>query len=1147
MERMSPQAEKTACAVHCLRARRFPLTLSFIAVISLTALAPTAGFAQVTGTATLVGTVTDSTGSAIPGAKITVVNSDTAFRSETVTGTDGSYTVPYLSPGSYKITMEAAGFKLLVRDNVQIRTGEEPRVDGQMEVGAVTEAVEVTAQSPLLNTDSTVVGQIMENSALVKLETPQGHLVRYLNDYANAEYAGNGGDWHIAGLRARAVAYTLDGMTAKTPGINTFQDTDNILLPNAEAIQEVAVSTSGMSAEYGHAAGGQMAAVFKSGTNEFHGSVDERYIWKALVDRDYLTQVPLTNIPLYYDWFNGAFSGPVRIPKLYNGKNKTFFLFSYGAFLQSGGQPVAFVNVPTAAMMNGNFNFGPGSLTIYNPYTIRQSGSTYVSDPFPNNQIPASLISPVVTNFLSHNPFAAPNSTAIITQTGPQQNYTDSPGKIVHRYISDQKVDHQFSPNHKFFVRTSFEWEPAWYKGGAAFTQQIAWQLIDPSRQLSPEHNYNDVISDTYIFSPTKFNELRLGFNRRTFNQTSGTAGQNWSQELGIPNVSALGFPVFSIPTYGYFGSLGTAYQAGNDLSVQDNFTWIAGKHTFKMGYELMRTSYNSVLQAQPSGTYTFTGTEEPFTPNTGNPFADFLLGTVSSAVYTQNYATWLPRWWHHAVFVQDDWKPVRGLTLNLGLRWSHESPFETKYGQQSEFNPNVVDPLTGLMGAITHPTGPLAKSQWDNFQPRLGLAWNFKPKWVFRSSFGIMTQDLTVNGINQNFNEYQGTANIQQLPGNPNPAFTLSQGPPAFSFPVQSNGSVAYVGTNYSARNADWIDPHIRMPYVAMWSADLQYELKHNLVAELDYQGNAGVGLLENWNINQIPFNISTNPTVLNQIYAAQQNYKPYPQFGTINLYSNFGHSTYHAGTIRLERRYTSGMTLIVLDTYAKAIDECDNDGTCNGEDYYNRRLEKAQASYNVKDHFQTLFTYQLPFGKGRHFWTNGILSSVFGGLETTMTWILETGTPGTITFSGGPNKYLTQNTYRPTALSPDYKTANWTIGPNRFPTSAQNPYLIFNDIAYPASFTLGTLGRNTYTGPGENWLQLGLSKTFTIRDRVKFMLRAEGNNFPFKQPELLLPNGVYNVNSANLFGTFTSLRVPFSDPGQSRPHLVLGGRIQF
>jgi hypothetical protein len=332
------------------------------------------------------------------------------------------------------------------------------------------------------------------------------------------------------------------------------------------------------------------------------------------------------------------------------------------------------------------------------------------------------------------------------------------------------------------------------------------------------------------------------------------------------------------------------------------------------------------------------------------------------------------------------------------------------------------------------------------------------------------------------------------------------------------------------------------------MWSAGFQNEFMRNWLAELYYQGTAGVGLLSNWNINQIPANISTDPTVLNKIFQSTQSYLPYPQFGAINLYSNFGHSTYHSGTLRLERRNTAGLTWVVLYTYSKAIDESDNDGTATGVTYYNRRLEKAQASFNTTHHFQNLLTYELPFGKGRHFMNRGgILNQALGGWNVTQTWLLESGTPTSITYAGSPNRYLPQGVSRPNLLSSNYVTPNWNIGPNRFPTSAQNPYLQFSAFAYPAAFTVGTLGRNTFTGPGMNWMQLGLAKTFDLSERLKFMLRVEGNNFPFKRPELLLPNAVYNANSANLFGTFTSLRQPFSEAGQSRPHIVVGGRIEF
>jgi hypothetical protein len=391
----------------------------------------------------------------------------------------------------------------------------------------------------------------------------------------------------------------------------------------------------------------------------------------------------------------------------------------------------------------------------------------------------------------------------------------------------------------------------------------------------------------------------------------------------------------------------------------------------------------------------------------------------------------------------------------------------------------------------------------------------------------------------------------VQQAPGDPRPAFTLSQGPPpGLRYPVQPDGSVSYVGTNYSARNADWFDPNMRMPYVMLWSAGLQYQLARNWVAEMNYQATAGVGLLENWNINAIQLNVSTNPTTLNTIYQAQQNYLPYPQFGAVNLYSNFGHSTYHSGTVRVEKRFAAGMTAVVTYTWSKAIDESDSDGTATGVTYYNRRLEKAVAGYNVRNHFYNLLTYELPVGKGRHFLNRGgILNWVLGGWNAMSMLELESGTPFSVTFAGSPNRYLTQGVSRPDILTTNSQalTPNWSIGPNRFPTSAQNPYLQFSAFAYPAAFTVGTLGRNTFEGPGMFWQQLGLSKTYAVRERLRITLRAEGNNFPFKHPELLLPNSAYNANSANLFGTFTGLRQVLSEVGQSRPHMMLGGRIEF
>jgi len=1113
-----------------------------LAVLILLVLASTAAFAQTTGGATLVGTVTDTSGAVVPGANVIVVNIETSFRSATLTSPEGNYYVPYLNPGTYQITVEKDGFRRYVRDGVVLRTAETPRVDITMEVGSATEAVTVSGTVSLLETETAVSGQILEGATIVNLPTPQGRIARLVYYYPGT--IGSSGT-HVLGQRQRAIGFSLDGMTGKTPGTNTFGDTDQMVQTSSEALQEVKVDTSGMSAEIGHSAGGSMSLVFKSGTNVLHGSFDERLITSRLVQRDYLQAAPDTT-PTMYDWFDGSLTGPIHIPKVYNGKNRTFFLATYGAFLQSGGQPRVFRTVPDADMYSGDFSFGGQGLPIYNPFTTRQDATgKWIRDPFPGNIIPVSLFDPVAKNFLAHNPFAKPNDTGIMTKTGPDQNLTLLESKIVHRLHWDGKIDHQFSAKHKIFGRYSQMHTTQYYRG--AFRGELTWPLIDPNQQPTPVNNINGVLSDTYVLSPARVNEFRIGYNRRTYPVVSLSYGQDWAKQLGIPNVSPLTFPVFNLG-YG-MGSVGRAYEAGEDISIKDNFTQVLGTHTIKTGYELTRTRYNSAVETQPSGTYNFGGTELPFTPNTGNTFASFLLGTVSSAVYTQDFGTWLPRWWQHALYVQDDWKAARGLTVSVGLRWSYESPFQTKYGQQSQFDPTTVDPLTGRLGAITHPKGPLAKSDWNNFQPRLGLAWNFRPKWVFRSAFGILTQDLTVNGINQNFGEYTGTANVQAPPGDPRYVFRLSEGPPPIHYSVLPNGSVPFVGTNFSARNADWYDPNMRMPYIMNWSAGLQYEFARNWVLETIYQGTAGVGLLNNWDVNVIPLDISRDPGVLNQIYQAQQNYKPYPQFGSVNLYSNFGHNTYHAGTLRVERRFSAGMTLLGLYTFSKALDENDADGSTNGITYYNRRLEKGRAGYDVTHRYMSLLTYEFPVGKGRR-WLNrgGIVNALLGGWEVTWPLTFQSGPPTTVTFAGSPYKYL-PGVSRPNALVPMNQAVaqDWDPGPNRFPTSAQNPYLRFDAFAYPAPFTAGTLGRNTFESPGMSWVQLTAAKSWTVRERLRAMLRVDFNNLPFKQPEFAAPNSTYNANSPQTFGRFTSLLGPFASIGTSRPHIILGGRVEF
>ena len=1085
--------------------------------------------AQTTGTATLLGTLSDSTGAVVAGAKVTVVNNDTAFTSTTVTNADGYYFVPYLNPGAYHLTIEALGFKRYVREGIVLRTNESPRIDVALEVGAVTESVQVTGAPPLLETETAVSGGVLGVDTFVKIPVLQ-KLVFRLTLYLPGTQVVNG--VHAMGQRDRSMGYTLDGLSAKEPVRGPNNSTNQVITSTTDAMTEIKLFTTGTPAEFGHSGGGQLSAVFRSGTNQLHGSMEDRYVNKVLMHRNYFDVARPTG-PFVYQEITGVVSGPVLIPKLYNGRDKTFFLFGYTRHHENGGENVL-RDVPSPEMLAGNFSFGGLGQTIYDPLTTRQEGTTWVRTPLPGNIVPASRIDPVAKNFLAQNPFTAQNQTGSIDRLGPHENYSNTTAYKSYRTRFDIKIDHQFNSNNRIFGRYSQSHHRAYSDRWAL---EIQWRLIDPNTVPIPIDQENVVVSDIWTISPTTINEVRLGTNRRKSTRVPEANGQGWAKTLGIPNVSDETFPGFNITTYNYRMQPGGYQQdVAEDFTFQDSLTKVKGKHTLKFGYEVIRTRYNSLAQALPSGTYTMGGTDAPFTPNTGNNFAAFLLGSVSQATFTQATASWLPRWWSHAFYAQTDWKPRRNVTLNLGLRWSYESPFSTKYGQQSQFDPTVRDPISGRLGAVVHGKGLLSTRDWNNFQPRIGLAWTLNPKLVFRGNFGVITNDLFTFGINQNFEEYLATAVVQQPSGDPRIAFLLSQGPPAFSFPAAPDGSVPFVGTNFTGRNVSWYDPNMRSPYIMNWSGGLQYQLTNAILTEAMYQGSAGVKLLNNWDINAIPLDISRDPAVLQQIFQNSQNFKPYTQFGSIQHYSNYGHNTYHGLTLRTEKRFSQGFFVNAFYTFSKTINDVDSDGGGGGITFYNRSLEKGRANYDTTHRFVSVFIAQLPFGKGRKFLHSGAVAKVFGGWDFMYSQTLQTGVPVSIGFAGSPFNYL-PGTRRAVQVLPNdqAKPDGWEIGPNRFPTAAQNPLLNIDAFRYPAAFTPGTVGRNTITGTWINWVQTSLSKEFPVRERLKLILRVDMNN-PFKTQAFADPDSTYNTQSpvgSRTFGRHNNTRGSFSDIG--------------
>ncbi|MGH9668111.1 MAG: carboxypeptidase regulatory-like domain-containing protein, partial [Bryobacteraceae bacterium] len=679
-----------------------------------------------TATGSIVGRVTDTSGAVIAGVDVTALDPAKGLTFRTVTDQDGIYHFFYLGPATYTLTFSHTGFSSIERPGVQLQSNQTPTVDATLAVGSVVQKLEVNATSPLVEAATSTTGTILPGREMNALPIMQRYT--WMTMYLMPDVTSMNG-FHIDGQRDRGIGYTLDGVSGTQPVIGGVA-TNRIVSTTSNAIEEVKLASTALPAEFGHSAGGVLSATYKSGTNRFHWEGEDRYVNNAMLHRAYFN---LGNAPFSYHELSSVASGPVYIPKIYNGANKTFFLFGWSMHHERYNQSV-FSTVPTLDELNGDFNFGGQGYPIYDPASTTLTNGAWTSTAFPGKIIPKSRFDPAVVKFLGNQPWDAPNNqggSGTLTATGPAQNYGDTSSYYSYRYRYDTKIDHNFSDKNRAFGRYS-------QVVNRAVGDQIGinWRILDGTAVLQPVDQENAVISDTQVFSPSFLNEVRLGFNRWHLSRTPPGLNANWAQQLGIPNVSGATFPTFlSDSTSSYFFNTqfpgGVLSQMSQSYTVQDNLTKIVGPHSFRMGYEILRSIANVLPQNSPGGTFYFGGTGYPFTPNTGNDFAALLLGSVTRATFSSDLATWLPRWWSHALYFQDDWTVNRRLTLNLGMRWSYETPFETKYGQQSQFDPTATDPLTGMPGAILHSQGPLQHNNYKHFQPRVGLAYKIKDNMV--------------------------------------------------------------------------------------------------------------------------------------------------------------------------------------------------------------------------------------------------------------------------------------------------------------------------------------------------------------------------------------------------------------------------------
>jgi len=549
-------------------------SIRIFSAAGLVLLLAAAGLAQTTGTATLVGTVTDATGAVVPGAKVRAVDVGRSFVYETETNSVGAYYLPNLRSGSYELTVEAQGFKTFVRAGIVARINEQLRVDVELELGSVAESVRVEGAPPLLETETAGSGQILESKLVVRLPVMQKFVHRvllYMPGMTNI----NG--QHAVGQRQRAIGYSLDGVNAKEPVVGQVGDFRRTMIASLDSIQEFKMWTTGTPAEFGHSAGGLFTAVFKSGTNEFHGSVEDRYTNGKLIHRAFLEQLPRTGSFHYHEWGATA-SGPIR-------RDKTFWFFGFQQHWEKVSE--TFIGtVPSPEMYAGDFSFGGRGLPIYDPASTRQEGSTWVRDPFPGNRIPQARFDPVARKVVTElKPWRDQTDPGTITANGPVNNLTIPAFGAYDFRRYDAKIDHQFSAMHKIFGRYSLVDHHSLDRPVRPLREEVNTKF--GAVYVMPIKQHNVVISDTYTIGPTMINEVRLGFNRRFFTATPETYGQDWARQLGIPNVSPLTFPDFLSPGGARFYGLGPGgrrLEVAEDFTFQENFTKVHNRHTFKFG-----------------------------------------------------------------------------------------------------------------------------------------------------------------------------------------------------------------------------------------------------------------------------------------------------------------------------------------------------------------------------------------------------------------------------------------------------------------------------------------------------------------------------------------------------------------------------------
>jgi hypothetical protein len=1068
------------------------LALAFCAVVSLVGMR--SAFGQMT-TGTIMGSVTDPSGASIPEARVTVTNTGTGVSRSFVTGPDGRYVVPSLIPGAYSVSAEKQGFNAITKTGIALQVDQTARIDLTLQVGTVTQRVNVKTQTPLLQTQSSGEGTTITASKMVSMPLNLRQFANLVNltPGATAQGMGNNLGDSFSGDNPQAIdassvnGIESDGNNWTIGGISDNEAFFSILTvsPSLDAIQEFKVNDNNYSAEFGRAGGAQVDIVIKSGTNQFHGDAFEFFRSSGLEANDFFSNASgLPIAPYHQNQFGANIGGPIV-------KNNTFFFVDYEGLRTVQGQ-TGLSTIPTVSQRTGDFS-APGNPVIYDPFSLNGAGQP---QPFAGNIIPSSQINPATAKIMAL--FPAPN---VIAPVG-EANYIGR-ADLTHQIDEgDVTIDHMLTSKDHLTGRLSL------LRTTLSNPSYLGPVLLgSPAGIFAYTLNQNDEISETHIFSPTTLNEFRVGFNRVNTNWYSLAEGLDTSNQVGIPGINNFcstcgGLPTIDVSNISSFGDYPYAPTIRHDNTFEwvDNVTFVRGKHTFKVGADIQRLQADLYQTDNSMGSFDFNtdNTSLDGAPGTGDGIAGFLLGYPDSEGRAALTDSPSQRVTQSFFFGQDDFQVKKNLTLNLGLRWEIYGAPTDAWGNQANFNISTGNIQLACI-AISCSAG--IPTYYGDFAPRFGFAYSVgrSRKTVLRAGFGVAYfypgyGESNIGTLNVNYpfviGQAYSPANLFAVtPGDP----VLTEGmpvppkpqvrpaaPPGNLIP-NGGGLTGEVGSIF------YMPSDLHEPNILQWSLDLQRELTPNLMLSVEYSANKAGNLSV-----EPPLNYPA-PGVVTATGETLQEARPYydvdPFMAEVTEAELTGWSYYNSLQVELQKRTSFGLSFLASYTWDHDLGR--------GEYYTNPQCFMCQeATLNQPAQiFSLSYTYQIPFGHGEHFgsswnkWTNAFL----GGWEWSGITSYNAGLPYSV---GEPSSLDNGNGDMPNRICngtvPNPNIEEW-FNPGCFQDTALNVF--------------GNAGYNFLYGPRfEDW-DMALMKNVHLTESKSFQFRAEFYN-TFNEVNFGTPN---------------------------------------